>query len=252
MTAPAPTIEFEQGRYRMSFATRSGDVEEALRLRFEVFNRELGEGLDESWETGLDRDEFDVVCHHLLVRDGESGEVIGTYRMQTGEMAAAGRGFYSNGEFHCEALGGEILGQAIEVGRACIARDHRNRQVLFLLWRGLASYMSTFSKRYLFGCCSLTSQEEAVALALERQLSAGGQRWTTLEVRPRSGFECRAEEEAIEAVGEVEVPTLFATYLRFGAKICGAPAIDREFKTLDFLVLLDLNTLDERNRSLFF
>ena len=31
-----------------------------------------------------------------------------------------------------------------------------------------------------------------------------------------------------------------------GAKICGAPAIDREFKTIDFLTLLDLKSLPAR------
>jgi putative hemolysin len=35
-------------------------------------------------------------------------------------------------------------------------------------------------------------------------------------------------------------------YLTIGAKICSAPAIDREFKTIDFLTILDLQTLHPR------
>ena len=42
------------------------------------------------------------------------------------------------------------------------------------------------------------------------------------------------------------VPKLLGAYLALGAKICGAPAIDREFKTVDFLTILDLHQLSAR------
>ena len=41
-------------------------------------------------------------------------------------------------------------------------------------------------------------------------------------------------------------------YLAIGAKICSAPAIDREFKTIDFLTLLDLQAIPQRLRARFF
>ena len=110
--------------------------------------------------------------HHLLVEDRASETIVGTYRMQTSEMAARACGFYSAGEFALESLPPELVGDAVEVGRACISREHRGRQVLFLLWRGLAAYLMHFGKRYLFGCCSLSTQEEEVGLALHRQQPA--------------------------------------------------------------------------------
>jgi len=45
------------------------DVTECQRLRYLVFNCELGEGLDSSARTGLDRDQFDFICDHLMVHD---------------------------------------------------------------------------------------------------------------------------------------------------------------------------------------
>jgi putative hemolysin len=47
-------------------------------------------------------------------------------------------------------------------------------------------------------------------------------------------------------------PKLLRTYLALGAKICGPPAFDREFKIIDFLTLIDLNSLAPaiRNRLL--
>ena len=52
--SPAGVAELREGRYRVTFARTRADLERVLRLRFEVFNRELGEGLSESWLTGLD------------------------------------------------------------------------------------------------------------------------------------------------------------------------------------------------------
>jgi putative hemolysin len=40
--------------------------------------------------------------------------------------------------------------------------------------------------------------------------------------------------------------------LRYGAKVCGPPAIDRQFKTIDFLVLFDVAEMSERTVRMFF
>jgi putative hemolysin len=50
----------------------------------------------------------------------------------------------------------------------------------------------------------------------------------------------------------VQIPKLLRAYLTLGAKICGPPALDRQFKTIDFLTLLDLETLHRLARQRFF
>lgn len=244
-----PHIEpFTEGRYRVRFAETDADLEAALRLRFEVFNLELNEGLDRARTTGLDEDPFDRVCDHLIVEDRDSGDVIGTYRMQTATMARHGRGFYSAGEFNLAAIDCIIDG-AVELGRACIARQHRNRRVLYLLWKGLASYVAAYRKRYLFGCCSISSQDPAVAAGalhhLQRRDAMHGTFKTPVLTRyftslPLTDRPCP------------KLPALFETYLRHGAKVCGGPATDRQFKTIDFLILLDIRDMEERAWKLFF
>src|ERR1044072_679507 len=82
-----PQEKIREGRYLLYFAQTPKELDAALKLRFEVFNLELGEGLESSFQTGRDRDEFDQSCHHLIVLDQQNNEVVGTYRMQTGEMA---------------------------------------------------------------------------------------------------------------------------------------------------------------------
>lgn len=244
-----PPACVEQHRYRVTFANTRDDLDAVLRLRYDVFNQELGEGLDVSCRTQRDFDEFDPVFHHLMVVDRPDASVVGTYRMQTSHMALRHRGFYSDGEFDLSAMPPHILENAVEVGRTCIARQHRNTVVLLLLWRGLARYLSQTGTRYLFGCCSLPTQDPADGVAAFRYFERTGHLHSAIRVQPRPGWVCGAEGLAHERT-DVNLPPLFRLYLRYGAKVCGPPALDRHFKTTDFLLLLDLASLhrDARRR----
>jgi putative hemolysin len=247
-----PQREIGEGRYVARFARTTEEIFAALKLRFEVFNLELGEGLQASFLTGRDMDEFDEQCHHLIVVDTENQDrVVGTYRMQTSDMARAAGGFYSNVEFELSKLPPEVLSDSIELGRACVAQDHRNTAVLFLLWRGLAAYLMYNRKRYLFGCCSLTSQDPLDGLRVMRLLERNGQIDQSFNVTTQPGFECVAQDDAL-VDQEVRLPKLFQIYMRYGARVCSRPALDRQFKTIDFLVLFDVKALDEQSRRLFF
>lgn len=246
-----PGRVLRHGRYEVRFARRVEELEELCRLRYQVFNVEMGEGLASSRETGLDIDEFDPLCHHLIVVDSSTGEIVGCYRIQTSVMADSHRGFYSQGEFDLSGLGAAVLGQAIEVGRACVAREHRSTQVLFLLWRGLALYVATNRKRYLFGCCSLTSQDPHEGRAVMEHLEREGRVHPQYAVVPQRGYECYDDTLDHRPV-EVRIPPLFRIYLRHGALVCGPPAIDRCFKTIDYLVLFDVDAMDQRMFSTFF
>lgn len=251
-TDAMPQDEIREGRYSVRFARTREELDAVLKLRFEVFNLELGEGLESSFLTSRDLDEFDDVCHHLIVEDTDSGRIVGTYRTQTAEMAAAARGFYSDGEFDLSQFPAGVLEDSVELGRACVAVDHRNAQVLFLLWKGLASYVAHNQKRYLFGCCSLTSQDGAEGLRVMELLEREGSLHPRFEVRPRPGFECAANGQSGALGGNARVPKLFRIYMHYGAKAVGPPAIDRQFKTIDFLVLFDVFEMDAQTRRMFF
>jgi putative hemolysin len=53
------------------------------------------------------------------------------------------------------------------------------------------------------------------------------------------------------AIPDVRAPKLLRAYLTIGAKICSEPAIDREFRTIDFLTLCDLQALHPRMAARF-
>jgi putative hemolysin len=252
-TGGLPDISIDSGAYTLGFARSPEELDEILRLRFAVFNLELGEGLNESFVTGRDEDELDRVFHHLLIRSGRSGEVVGTYRMQTRSMASRHGGFYSSGEFDLGGLPARVLDEGVEIGRACVSRDHRNGKVLHLLWQGLAAYLTWNRKRFLFGCCSLTSQDRTLGAQVYQGLRREGHVDTTEAVTPLPGLECSAPPGALaEPVDPVHIPPLFQSYLNLGAKVCGPPAIDRLFKTIDFLVLFDKTKLNARVYRRFF
>lgn len=247
-----PDFEAEAGKYVMRFARTDEELDAVLRLRFEVFNLELAEGLDASFLTGRDEDEFDATSHHLLVLERSSGQAVGTYRLRTSEADIESRGFYSAGEFKLACLPPQVAGESVEIGRACIAREHRNTQVLLMLWRGLAAYLAHNRKRYFFGCCSLNGTDAREGLRVLDYLEREGHMHPTFYVPPQPGLECDASSDKEDRDGEPNVPRLFRTYLRFGAKVCGPPALDRAFKTTDFFVVFDAERMDAKTRRLFF
>jgi putative hemolysin len=239
------------GRYLLRFAASAQDLRAVQRLRFEVFNLELGEGLDSSFETGRDEDRFDATCHHLMVLDRASGQVVGTYRLMIREMAEAQGGFYSEGEYDFDALPSAIAAGGVEVGRACVHPEHRNGRVILLLWRGLARYMDHNRKRYLFGCCSLPTVDEAEAQRTLRALEAGGRMHPHFRLPAAPALRCGDATDPCHPT-EVELPPLFQGYLKLGALVCSEPAVDHAFKVIDFFVVLDVDSMDPRVRRTFF
>ncbi len=239
--------------YRL--ASTQQEVEEALALRFRVFNEEMGEGLAASRENGKDRDAYDPYCDHLLVVDKDAQErVVGTYRILRETVARREIGFYSENEFDLFALR-QLEGEKAELGRSCVDPLYRDGTVLIQLWSGIAWYLRTRSVRYLMGCGSLhTTDPYEASLAHAWFHNRGVLGPEEFRVSPLSshimeGFDPSLEippdsEEALKA--SLAVPGLLKGYIRAGSRIYGGPALDREFGTTDFFVLFDAREIDRR------
>jgi putative hemolysin len=239
-------LRLEAGAYVARLALTEQERNETYRLRFMVFNLELNEGLESAYLDGYDKDRFDDVCDHLIIEEKATGEIVGTYRIQMGDVAGRNFGYYSEQEF-CFAPYEAMRSEIVELGRACIRRDHRSSEVLHLLWRGIARYALMNGGRYMMGCCSLTSQDPDMGYAVHDSLAA----WM---VEPALQTVAKGEfvmPERVAEIPETRAPKLLRAYLTIGAKICSGPAIDREFKTIDFLTILDLQTLHPRMAKRF-
>lgn len=234
--------------FEVKIATEKSEIEQAQRLRFEVFNLELNKGLKSSYAQGLDVDEFDSYCDHLLVRDLKSRDVVGTYRLMRSSQAREHIGFYSEKEFDLAQI--KLLdGQLMELGRSCARKDFRDRALIPLMWDAIAEQVKRYQVRYLFGCGSLYTTEVSGVSAMFSLLKNRYYAPEAYRVMPvdRCRFADLTDDVFIadEQVLFQKLPSLIKGYLRIGALVCGPPALDSEFGTADFFLLLDFGTLKD-------
>lgn len=241
-------VDLQIEKYEARIAQNSSEIASALRLRHAVFNVELGGRADPSDSSALEFDAYDFKCRHLLILDRETGTTVGTYRLNTMETAGSHDGFYSANEFTIEDLPDDLLRSGIEIGRACIAVEHRNTKVLFLLWKALLAYLNDSRKRYFFGCCSIFTKDIETGKKAYGQLIREGHCHKRLHVVPK--HDALSAGDALESES-VELPPLFNMYLRLGAKVCGPPMVDRDFGTIDFFVVFDVQTMSDKYRRMF-
>jgi putative hemolysin len=242
----------ETNRFLVKLAENREEVERAQRLRYEVFNLEQGRGLGTASEVGIDSDDFDEYFLHLLVVDKKSGRVIGTYRANLGFAANSEKSFYSSREYRIKGLE-RIADQCLELGRSCVDPEFRNGAVISLLWYAIAELLVRANLRYMVGCVSLEKNDPKIGWAVYQYLCQTSSLSEHLSATPRAGFELkRPPNREIETIlasafslGK-HIPSLFKGYLRLGALICGEPAMDKEFGTIDFFIVVDVSKIPER------
>lgn len=244
------------GKLEVRLATTMSELDAAKRLRFEVFNLELNEGLHSSYERGYDTDAYDAYCDHLIVTDLESEEVVGTYRLLRQSVADKNIGFYSESEFELSNLKQtvkEVGGELLELGRSCIAQTHRSFLTINLLWNAITRYAVEHNISHLFGCGSLHLTDAAQVQQVYAYLRA--KHFAPEEYRVFPLANCR-----MQLCDQAPTPTdtrtamklispILKGYLRTGAVVCGAPAYDQEFGTADVLVLMEMVNLADRYRQ---
>ncbi|MEV7600718.1 GNAT family N-acyltransferase [Kitasatospora sp. NPDC089797] len=228
--------------YTVSLARDEDDVRAAQRLRHQVFGAELGAVLH-SPVAGLDVDPFDDHCDHLLVREGEDGPVVGTYRLLRPEAARRAGRLYSEGEFDLSALA-PVRPGLVELGRSCIHPDHRgNGAVINLMWGGIARYLADTGNTWVGGCCSIDLADGgATAARVWDAVSAKYLAPEEYRVTPHRRWDATGVPRADRGA----LPALLRGYLRLGAWVCGEPAYDPDFNCADLYVLLSLERTDPR------
>lgn len=229
-------------KLNLSLATTAKEVKEVQRLRYKVFIESMGLSALSNPD-GLDKDEFDEHCDHLIVRDSKTLKVVGTYRI-LGPTAARHLGrYYSETEFDLSRLQ-HIRNSVAEAGRACIHPDYRSGAVIMLLWAGLAAYMRRERCSHLIGCASISLTDGGQnAAAIYRGLSAADFSPLEYRVTPHTPFPL---DEIDSSTTEARIPPLLKGYLRAGAWVCGDPAWDPDFHSADLFVMLPLANLDNR------
>jgi putative hemolysin len=251
IAADPPTLSSDTPRYTLLLSTDSALIEAAQRLRHDVFTSEPGFGLAGAID-GLDSDRFDEYCDHLIVREDNSGELVGCYRMLPPPGAIAAGGLYTATEFNIEGLD-TLRPSLVEMGRAVVREDHRNGGVVLLMWAGILAYLDRCGYDYVTGCVSVPvqgSQDEVPGSEIRgvrdfvRRRHAAPAEYTVHPYRPVT-VDGRGLDD-IDPPARVSVPALMRGYLRLGAQVCGEPAHDPDFGVGDFPALLDKRRADTR------
>jgi putative hemolysin len=232
--------------YSLLVAHDDTEVRAAQRLRHQVFADEMGANLHTT-VPGLDVDDFDEFCDHLVVRHDPTGEIVGCYRMLPPERAREAGRLYSDGEFDLTALAG-IRGALVETGRSCVHPDHRSGAVVGLVWAGIARYMLLSGHEWLAGCASVPLHDGGeLAAGVWDTVSRKNYAPAEYRVTPRNPWNAAAAPRPAKAT----IPPLLRGYLRLGAWICGEPALDEDFDVADFFVLLSMARVDQRYLRFF-
>jgi len=234
----------------VAWARHQDEVREAQRLRHRVFAGEMGARLATTI-AGHDVDLFDDYCEHLLVRDGATREVIGTYRVLTPAQAVRAGSFYSDTEFDLTRLR-DLRSRMVELGRSCVHPDHRHGGVILALWGALAEFMARNQLDTMIGCASIPMLHNGVvrgdaAASIWRQLRADHLAAIEYQVHPRVPLPLDRLDDSLT----VEPPALVRAYLRLGAKVLGPPAWDPDFNTADLPMLMRIAELPARFRKQF-
>ncbi|WP_174625546.1 GNAT family N-acetyltransferase [Candidatus Methylobacter favarea] len=235
-------IKIKQSGRLECFVTRDEQwVRQAQKLRYRIFAEEMGAKLKTGAE-GLDYDEIDDYCDHLIVFDDVTRKIAGYTRLLNQFQAWQLGRFYSQTEFNLDRVFA-MPGRFLEIGRTCVDSDFRGSAVLTTLWSGLVKYAQQGRYDYLIGCASISPGPGGFAVdAVYRTIGAKNIAPSSLNVSPKiavpDSLTCQRDESGI--------PPLLKAYLRFGVQVCGAPFWDKDFNVMDLFILLPLDQLSDR------
>jgi len=236
-----PLSKPKKASFQIAWASNSNEIKEAQRLRYKVFANEMGANLAKNNE-GLDVDEFDAYCDHLLIRDQDTLKVVGTYRVLPPHKALEIGRLYSDSEFDLSRIN-HLRPKLVELGRSCVHRDYRSGAVIMALWSGLAQYMQKNGYEIMLGCASIPMADGGhYAASLYNSLGSDQMAPTEFHAFPRLPLPL----DKLNGGLDVEAPPLIKGYLKLGAKICSSPAWDPDFNTADLLTMLRLSEINPR------
>lgn len=194
-----------------------------------------------------ERDRTDILYDHLLVLDGR--KLVGCYRLMPSSRALwQGIGFYSAQEYDLTKLTtsrAQLGGGMLELGRSCIHPDYRDGRVMRLLWQGLADYVAQHDITTLFGCVSMPGVEVDAWAEVMSYLQAHHAADKNMAPVAYSWHYTPMAQMPADALPDIKtlkekMPPLLRGYLNLGAVFGDGAFVDKQFRTIDMMVIIPL------------
>lgn len=238
------------GNIHLKLAETNEELLQSKKLRYFTFFDEPN-GLTEP-SGKIDEDEFDEICEHLLVMDGNS--VVGTYRLLRRNETKKPARLYTESEFDISKLLASKH-NLLELGRSCIHPDFRDGKVIQLLWKGLGIYLATYNIDYMFGCASFKGTDiekynNSIYYLMQNHLAPK-------EICPTAIASMKVDIKPVnlENVDRKEVlsqlPALLKGYIRAGCMVGDGAVKDDFCKTIDVCMIMDTSKIAAKYSNKF-
>ncbi|WP_424932014.1 GNAT family N-acetyltransferase [Amaricoccus macauensis] len=229
-------------KYRVRLANSPEDLRRAQALRHERFL--AGRGAETSPAQGFDADDYDQTAQHVMVEDARDGALVCCYRIRVFESGAEITGSYSAQYYDLSKLA-LFEGRMLEMGRFCIASDHRDPDILRLAWGYLTEYVARERIDLLFGCSSFHGietgdYEDAFALLKDKHLAP--RRWLPRVKAPsvfRYATRLKLRKPDLRRAMQA-MPPLLRSYLMMGGWVSDHAVVDRHLNTLHVFTGLEI------------
>lgn len=235
-----------QGRYRARYAGSAKDLEACQRLRYLAFRAGRGLGAEPG---GLDRDQFDPMCVHVMIEEAGADELLCCFRMLPLESGRDIDNTYSAQWYELSKLQ-SFPGRMVELGRFCVRPGHTDPAILRLAWAEMTRYIDEHGVELLFGCSSfhgVDAEAYADAFALLREKHIAPKRWLPRVKAPRVvrfGKLLRFRKPDLKKA-MLRMPPLLRTYLVLGGWVSDHAVIDDDLNTLHVFTGVEIGRVPE-------
>ena len=241
---------FIGGRYKARLAKTDADVLDCQRLRHLTFIETRGL----STAGGVDCDEFDPLCNHMMVEDTRTGQLVCCFRIMPLASASEITRSYSAKYYDLDALR-EYPGKVVEMGRFCIHPAWKDPAIIRVAWSAMTRFVDDEKVELLFGCSSfygVDAEEYADAFALLKEKHIAPKRWLPRVKAPKvfrfaRRFRLRRPNMKL-ALGRM--PPLLRTYLVMGGWVSDHAVIDNELNTLHVFTGVEINRVPKKRARL--
>ena len=242
--------------FQARLARDDTDLMAALRLRYDVFVRELGgDGPLVDHDAQVERDKFDPFYDHLVLVDETrrpGDHVVGAYRLMQADGAARAGQFYCEDEYDLTALRA-LDRKLLELGRSCLHPDYRGGTAMFELWGALARYVAAHEVEILFGVASfhgtdIAALAQALSLLHHRHLAPKNLRVTSRVFQP---MDLMSEDQIDRPAAMRDTPALIKAYLRLGGCVGEGAYVDHAFNTTDVCLVMDTAQMSTRHQGIY-